>query len=480
MCKRRFGIKPRNCHCLNVVRLPGLPFSSGNSLDMGGVATELSGKLLGAAQSAADRELCQRQIAATDREIDRLVYELYALSDEEIAIVERENQRRSGKRRWRRITMTTAKGKPTITWLILVYDRTAVQRFPFKRKWYRFSYARATEAQAQEVLRLCGYKCRDDGPSPDTPTHDIRASLRLGGVSWTSKDILSYRHLFDYVPDETSLSAGAEDACAFLNVFLPPESYFEDENEQPISLVQAYDEEAKRKRGEGAISIVPDHPESVLRYGPADPIRPELWRQADHELMMHLWDLYTQLVRSRWLKGDCEVTFISQDNLDAILPVNEDCMAVILPFRQLYSKDPADDLFNRCCNVHSRHCPADHATQKWVKFYQAGFNEFLDQPVGLPRFRSNLNPKRYLDAFAYGARVVHASSKKYEPRTDLEALLRDHPKELVVMGYHWVLIMLLGYVSMVLPVLQQNITHWTDDLGWVKSRTSGPRDLFGA
>jgi len=41
-----------------------------------------------AAASASDRELYQRQIDATDREIDRLVYELYGLTDEEIAIVE--------------------------------------------------------------------------------------------------------------------------------------------------------------------------------------------------------------------------------------------------------------------------------------------------------------------------------------------------------------------------------------------------------
>jgi hypothetical protein len=32
--------------------------------------------------------LCRRQIAATDKQIDRLVFELYGLSDEEIAIVE--------------------------------------------------------------------------------------------------------------------------------------------------------------------------------------------------------------------------------------------------------------------------------------------------------------------------------------------------------------------------------------------------------
>jgi len=40
--------------------------------------------------TAGDRELYQRQIDATDREIDKLVYELYGLTDEEIKIVEGE------------------------------------------------------------------------------------------------------------------------------------------------------------------------------------------------------------------------------------------------------------------------------------------------------------------------------------------------------------------------------------------------------
>jgi hypothetical protein len=42
---------------------------------------------LRAAQTAADRELLQRQIDATDAEIDALVYELYGVSQEEIEIV---------------------------------------------------------------------------------------------------------------------------------------------------------------------------------------------------------------------------------------------------------------------------------------------------------------------------------------------------------------------------------------------------------
>jgi len=43
---------------------------------------------LAAARTEADRELYSRQIAATDKEIDALVYELYGLTQEEIKIVE--------------------------------------------------------------------------------------------------------------------------------------------------------------------------------------------------------------------------------------------------------------------------------------------------------------------------------------------------------------------------------------------------------
>ncbi|MGD8904055.1 MAG: hypothetical protein PVI67_10860 [Anaerolineae bacterium] len=39
-------------------------------------------------QCPGRQALCERQIKATDCEIDALVYELYDLTDEEIAIVE--------------------------------------------------------------------------------------------------------------------------------------------------------------------------------------------------------------------------------------------------------------------------------------------------------------------------------------------------------------------------------------------------------
>jgi hypothetical protein len=45
-------------------------------------------KKLPAARTPYDQESLKRQIDATDAEIDRLVYELYGLTEEEIKIVE--------------------------------------------------------------------------------------------------------------------------------------------------------------------------------------------------------------------------------------------------------------------------------------------------------------------------------------------------------------------------------------------------------
>ena len=45
-------------------------------------------KALPQAKTDHDKTLLQRQIKTTDKQIDKLVYELYGLSDEEIGIVE--------------------------------------------------------------------------------------------------------------------------------------------------------------------------------------------------------------------------------------------------------------------------------------------------------------------------------------------------------------------------------------------------------
>lgn len=51
-------------------------------------------KKLHAANTPAEKTMLQRQIDATDRQIDNLVYELYNLTTDEIAIVEETTERK--------------------------------------------------------------------------------------------------------------------------------------------------------------------------------------------------------------------------------------------------------------------------------------------------------------------------------------------------------------------------------------------------
>ena len=53
-----------------------------------GTARSSSSARFPAARTDQEKTALQRQIADTDRRIDRLVYDLYGLTDEEIAIVE--------------------------------------------------------------------------------------------------------------------------------------------------------------------------------------------------------------------------------------------------------------------------------------------------------------------------------------------------------------------------------------------------------
>ena len=59
---------------------------SGQEVALAGMLT--LHKQLASAKTAHDKTVVQRQIEASDRQIDRLVYELYNLTDEEIAILE--------------------------------------------------------------------------------------------------------------------------------------------------------------------------------------------------------------------------------------------------------------------------------------------------------------------------------------------------------------------------------------------------------
>lgn len=374
-----------------------------------------------------------------------------------------------------------ARRRPIIDWLILVYDGTAQERFPLRRQWYRFNYERASEGEASAVLRLLNWDDRQTslaGPKRTPGEAAITASLS-GEEIFTSTQILKYRHLFDPMAEDSVVSK-EELLAGVLSVTLRPDAYFEDENAQPISMTEMQDREARREGGENAVAIVTGHPESVLRFGPTSPVRSELWSDRDADVLAQFFSTYRFLVTSRWFVSHCEVAPSRTNTGGAILPVPEDCMSVILPFRQIYSSDGMDDLFNRSCRIHNRHCPKGSPHHWWTEHYRKACNSYVHGRPNAMWVNTDLCVKRYLDAFAYGAGIVHATSKTNAPQADLGALLANTSKDLVVFRYHSILHTLLRYVSQAVPIIHQNVHHWTTELGWPTSARLAAQELFDA
>jgi hypothetical protein len=92
---------------------------------------------------------------------------------------------------------------------------------------------------------------------------------------------------------------------------------------------------------------------------------------------------------------------------------------------------------------------------------------------------TSLVARRYLDAFAYGARLVHATSRNADPAADLDQLFEERSREMVVMGYPYILRQLLGYVSQALPVILHNVDHWIGEHGCATCPHTRNDQLFG-
>jgi len=363
--------------------------------------------------------------------------------------------------------------RPVITWLILVYDGTAENRFPLKRKWYRFDYNKATDSEIAEVIRLA--HSRSSATSDEVATHGEIIEVLSSRVPERQDDIVRYRHLFVPVNEE-EIVLNEVQSHSFTSLFFPAGEYCEDENEQPISTMEMHDREAKREKGENAYAIVLNHPETILRLGPVTPIRTELWTDKDADLFAQFFSIFGFLARSRWLRSPCRVTSSTAGVTSATLPLHEDCMSVILPFRQLYSKK--DDLFNLACDLHNRHCPPNNDYHMWVKHYKDNFNCFLNTERRQPFVQTAISAERYIEAFAYGAGMIHKRSDNKEPESDLLLLLHSNDKEKVVFGYHYILRILLGYVSQAATVMQKSVQHWTHELRWAESKRLLAEDLF--
>lgn len=345
------------------------------------------------------------------------------------------------------------------------------------RKRYVFSHERASEEEIEQVLKLCCKESDFPPPMKSSKIGDTQESYSVGLNDYTDRKILGYRHLFDYIHSNESGDHKDQFYTPYHSVNLADKTYYEDENEKPISFLQIADAEAQRD-DRHLLAIVKDIPESILRFKSARPIRKNLWKKTDADIFALFFKQLSFIHNSSWINSPCQISPISKEKYLSKLPLKEDCMVIILPFRQIYSSNDSDNLFNKVCGIYKRHCPKEHPTYDWVEDYQKDFNGILEGYIHFPIQDRQINARRFLNAFSYGAKVVHVKSRE-EPSLDLEYLLGKYQREQVIMQYHVILRGLMSKMSMVNGVLQKNVGHWVNNLGWERpsDKPSGS-DIF--
>ena len=329
---------------------------------------------------------------------------------------------------------------------------------------YVFSYERASDEEIEQVEKLC---CTDSDfpPKISLKNGDVQTTYSVGATHCTDRKILNYRHLFDYIPDYKGGGHKEELYTSICSVNLANNSYFEDENEVPISFLQISDEEAQRRGGGQCVAVVKDIPQSILRFEPAKPIRKELWGKPKADIFALFFRQFSFIWKSRWINSPCQISTVTTEEYIARLPLEEDCMSIIVPFRQIYSE--TDNLYNNACNIFKCHCPKEHPSYDWVVGYQKEFNHSLEGNTFFSILDCGINVRRYLNAFAYGASLVHVNGKeKY--KEDFDYLREKYQHEMIVMEYHSILHGLMSKMSMINDVMRKNVEYWINDLGWEK------------
>src|SRR5262249_45269282 len=114
---------------------------------------------------------------------------------------------------------------------------------------------------------------------------------------------------------------------------------------------------------------------SVLRLGPTEMLRKELWTTETANTLAHFFQLVEVIGSSDWLKSELSInTPASGSWINSFhCPDLGQMYSVLLPIRQLYSED---EVFNNACNSYLRHVQ-DERKRWWLEETKREFNAYL-------------------------------------------------------------------------------------------------------
>ncbi|MCH8150472.1 MAG: hypothetical protein IH987_21255, partial [Planctomycetes bacterium] len=304
-------------------------------------------------------------------------------------------------------------------------------------RWFILDENRTAEEEKAIIIALIrGGK----PPTPSAPDGVFAESLTIShGISGTSRDILRYRHLFKECSSEewketheSFFKSGQHRSMESVSLM---GQYFEDELGNEISEIEMHDQMAG-----GKTTIIFGKPESVTRLGPTIPKDREGWSVDTANTMAQFFQVVDLIRDSTWMAAPLTITqFDKGDIASSSFPSTEAALSILVLFRQLFSSNKQDDLFNRACGAYIRHCEGPIKAE-WVKVEKSNFNGILNGRPWPGLIKVDCPTAELLDAFLYGARLIHSRDDKRQESTELlRGILDKTPREHLVMGVNAIL-----------------------------------------
>jgi hypothetical protein len=205
-----------------------------------------------------------------------------------------------------------------------------------------------------------------------------------------------------------------------------------------------------------------------LQLGPAKPKALDKWTVETANTIAHFFQVVDHIRTSSWMRSPLSMTLVGGEGVvSAAFPLPESAFGVLVLFRQLCSFDSKDNLFNRATGAYLRH--VDHPGKTWwVKSERTTFNTVLQRKPPVPFTDLTCSVKDVMDAFLYGARLMHSRPRDASTTQRLRDILSKTPREHLVMAYHSGMKFLLTHALTVYPVIKQDFLHWTAEVGLAK------------
>ncbi len=348
-----------------------------------------------------------------------------------------------------------------IYWWISCFDKRKEDPLPVYTRGFVLDESRATDEQKVSILKLIR------GSEADKPQHPVDVGQTMvtvsHGIQRSNRDILKYRNLFMECSSQELRKIHDARKSEFGEVSLVPViltgEYFEDENGKEITKIEMMDYVAG-----GGPTIIAHNPQSVTRLGPSAAKEKDKWTVESANTIAHLFQIVNHIVASQWYCSPLSMTILNGKKIvSAAFPSVEGALGILVLFRQLYSSDSKDDLFNRACGIYVRH--ADHKGKAaWVRDEKKAFKALLSGPPQPPRANLSCTMKELLDLFLYGAGIFHSRGKNSNDAQRLKKMLHACPREELVMAFHSSTKYLVQCALVVYPVIKQDFIYWIKDL----------------